>query len=124
MGYRSNVVALLYAPKDGFSSLKLFIDEHFPFDKEREGFNLTMFETEDLKGFKMEESDIKWYDSFSSVQKFYAFVEAYKELLHGVPMPWHYEFIRIGEETDDIEVEQTSDCYYLLAISRSIESEV
>ena len=93
MGYRSQVY--LKTTTEGWIIMKKFNDsidnrDHQPLDgaevnKTESGF------------YKITFCDVKWYDSFPSVQNFNQVLNMYDE--QDIP----YSFIRLGEELDDIE---------------------
>ncbi len=93
MGYRSQVS--MKTTTEGWIVMKRFNDsienkEHQPLDgaevnKTESGF------------YKISFYDIKWYDSYQSVQHFNHVLQLYEE--QDIP----YSFIRLGEDTDDIE---------------------
>lgn len=118
MGYRSAVAAVLYVTdKTRMPELKLWLTENFPV--EHFGEDIRWFD----RGMVLECDDVKWYDSFSDVQKFNTAVEAFidmfcvdnKEVFAGA-----YEFLRIGEDYTDIEDRREGDCDYLLECNRTI----
>ena len=128
MGYRSEVVALFYTHEQSYGSFKLFFDENFPMEAFKDfgwgGIQEFGRGYEPTKGFKIQFNDVKWYSGTPFVDEFYNFLSKFKELAFGVPMPWHYEFIRIGEDRDDIEQHRTEDGEHLLSFNVSIYSEV
>lgn len=121
MGYRSEVVAAFYTTnKDEAPLLKLFIEENWP----KEG-NLTAYEwikSDERFGIIFHEEDVKWYESYPEVQAFDAFTEKFMEIADSEEKKynWFYEFVRIGEEYQDIE---TKGSYYsdnILSVSRAV----
>lgn len=121
MGYRSEVMAAFYTTnKDEAPLLKLFIEENWP----KEG-NLTAYEwikSDEHFGIIFHKEDVKWYESFPEVQAFDAFTEKFMEIADSEEKKynWFYEFVRIGEEYQDIE---TKGSYYsdnILSVSRAI----
>ena len=122
MGYRSNIVAVFYATKaEDLPVLKLWLDENFPM--EELGECVRWFD----RGMVFEYDDVKWYDSFHSVKAFnnaaQAFINLFCQNKDGV-IECAYEFMRIGEEYEDIEVVREGNCNYLLECSRSIDINV
>ena len=93
MGYRSEVY--LKTTTEGWIIMKKFndtIDEKYSrplcwanIDKTKDGY------------YRISFSDIKWYDSYAQVQNFERVLSMYED--QDIP----YSFIRIGEETDDVE---------------------
>jgi hypothetical protein len=132
MGYRSNVKALIYpdAPEDPMSvtnvqdyytekyeMLKVLMKTTFGHLLTDTYFDETYFEFDDKRDrliFTAE--DVKWYDGYADVSAFHKFLNDVTELGYCT------EFIRIGEETDDIQQDFTgTNIEYRLSVSRSIE---
>lgn len=115
MGYRSDVMALIY-PEPGddksakFEQLKVLmattfkavVDEHF-------GACMEWLEADRVLKFNI--PDVKWYTSFPDVQAFETMLEEFGDDIPG----YCTEFVRIGEESGDIEQRQGGDNneYYL-----------
>lgn len=124
MGYRSDVTAVFYVSKEEhFPILKLWLDENFPMKDWEE--NIRWF----TRGMVMEASYLKWYESYSDVQAFDAAQDKFIELCNaevseGTPT-FNYEFVRIGEGYDDVEViREGLNGEYLIEVERSISVEV
>ena len=123
MGYRSDVTATFYV-KDAkhLSVLKLWLDENFP---------VGIFQDDILwfdKGMVLTCESVKWYDSYEDVKAFDAAVEKYLELVENsenseeddTPV-FSYEYVRIGENYDDVETYYGGDaCEYRLGVTREI----
>ena len=125
MGYRSDVKAVFYtSDKEQWPALRLFVDENFP-----EGLkgDLEVIGSTVYSGYVFSCNSVKWYDSYPDVQAYNKFVEQYMDLIEnaeeGHELPWMYEFIRIGEDTDDIETENAGNCDYVLQVRREIDCE-
>jgi hypothetical protein len=124
MGYRSDVVAAFYVSKEEhFPVLKLWLDENFPV---REfGDDVRWFS----RGMLLECEYVKWYESFPDVQSFEAAASKFIDLCNdevseGTPT-FNYEFVRIGEDYDDVEVVREGIAYeHLLEVSRGVIVEV
>jgi hypothetical protein len=120
MGYRSDVKAVFYATPDKAAAVKLFVDENFP---EELAGQLRPIKNKYYAGYMFEDENVKWYDSYPEVIAFNRFVSNFLELAEQGEIKWAYEFIRIGEDNDDVE-ETTSDfADYQLRVSRSIDSD-
>jgi hypothetical protein len=122
MGYRSDVHALFYTTnKDDLPVLKLYMEENFPKDGM---FALEEIVGEHLWGYELVLEHVKWYEFYEYVKAFEAFKRKYLALLDEQEegKKWKFEFVRIGEETDDVEREQ-HDSSYVLNVCRSIEAE-
>jgi hypothetical protein len=118
MGYRSDVKALIY-PLGGEDNL-------LNYDKLKTLMNTTFKDVLDTWGdyfdwndhhrvLKFTADSIKWYDGYPDINRFTEFLAQVRDL------EYEYEFIRIGEDTDDIEDDSTGDAQGFLYVSRSIE---
>jgi len=121
MGYRSDVMALFYCNDTQWPAMKLFVDENFP---EPLKSDLSMFKGRSISGFKFMNGDVKWYDSYPEVQAFNSFLSKFQEIGDNDELKWAYEFTRIGEQTDDIEEDQSMFADGFLYVSRSIEMSI
>ena len=120
MGYRSDLTAVFYAPKEHAPVLKLYVDENFP---EALKSDLEPIDNGRYQGYKFEGRGWKWYDSYPEVQEFQKFVANYLELAEQEEIRWAYEFVRVGEDTDDVEETYSDYADYQVRVVRSIESE-
>lgn len=120
MGYRSDVKAVFYtSDKEQWPALRLFVDENFP--GELKG-NLEIIGSSTYCGYVFSCEDVKWYDGYPDVQAYNKFVFDYTELVEGeAELPWVYEFIRVGEDADDVETTQAGEPGYVIRVRRSIE---
>lgn len=126
MGYRSDVAAVFYV-KDAkhFPLLKLWLDENFPMDMYNE--YIRWFD----RGMVVEEERVKWYSDYDDVKAFNTAEEKYYELVHNnlsvepdAPT-FLYEFVRVGEDYEDVEVEQGGvQCEGLLGVDRRITVDI
>lgn len=125
MGYRSNVVAMFYAPTEKIAALKLYVDENFPTVGDlMKDEDLRWFKGNSYCGYIFEHNDVKWYPNFAEVIAFTNFVSAFVELAEGdnaEALGWSYEFVRVGEDYEDIQFDRSSNCAYFLDVTRSIE---
>ena len=133
MGYRSDLVVLIYPDVDKredeaakYEQLKLLmattfkevIDLHFYED-------LTWVDSDHVLKFAID--DVKWYPSYADVQMFEKMVSMFKgsgdddEDIKG----YCTEFVRIGEESDDVEEVHTGhNTHYYLQVRRTIDCNV
>ena len=121
MGYRSDVKALVY-PNTGteeqveaqYAMLKTLMNTTFAKIMEDEGAYLTFNDHAMRLEFAVE--DVKWYPSYPDVQQFERFLEDVAEL------GYSYEFMRIGEEDEDVERKTGGkDPQYEISLHRTIE---
>ena len=120
MGYRSEVMAVFYADKDKAAAVKLFVDENFP--KELEGC-LRPIDNGRYAGYMFSESDVKWYPDYPEVKAYNKFVSNYLELAEQEEIRWAYEFVRIGEDSDDAEETYSDFSDYQIRVCRSIDAD-
>ena len=119
MGYRSVVEAVFYTrDKEQAPLLKLYVDENFPKNEELREC-LTPIKANSAWGYHFVCGDVKWYESYSEIREFNEFAE--KFISFGKDTNWSYEFVRIGEETEDIEEERSENADFILCVRREIE---
>ena len=123
MGYRSEVTAIFYCHnQDDYPSMKLFVDENLASDGD--WIKGCISEEEGSKKYiKFYAEDVKWYESYASVIQFNNFIEAFKELADGdgSKLTWAYEFVRFGEELNDIEVTDSNGADNVLHVYRGVD---
>ena len=122
MGYRSEVAIAIYGPEDAMVPLiaaqrlsaqsALVVDKDYIERREytKNGQRWVMISTY--------YDWVKWYESYPDVQ-------AWRNLLSDIADSCDdtgiaYEFVRIGEETGDVETDYVGDVEYYLGVSRSI----
>jgi hypothetical protein len=125
MGYRSDLMAVFYAPKEHAPVLKLYVDENFP---EQLKAYMKPIDNGRYAGYAFSGTGWKWYESYPEVIAFNQFVSNYLELAdadsdEANERRWAYEFVRIGEDSDDNEETYSDHAHYLIQISRTIDSE-
>ena len=128
MGYRSNVVALIYpdtadhtTDDELYEALKTIMNTTFK--DVMDAFSGDAFWRERSKCLMFKIDDVKWYDSYPDVQKFKAMMDAFHDGGHDGEIPGYCtEFVRTGEDYDDVETEQTGDhIANFLSVRREIE---
>jgi hypothetical protein len=121
MGYRSDVMAVFYTydPTE-YPSIKLFIDEHVPEWFRGDKYMATFTGSNNLQGIKFDLQDVKWYESYPDVQGFEQALNKFEKLADGGDK-WLWEFVRLGEEVEDVEERSCSEAHNLIYVSRSIE---
>lgn len=134
MGYRSDVHAVFYTTrKEELPLLKLYVDENFP---DELCCHLVAIDSNRIYGYEMICENAKWYESYPDVKAFNAFKDKYLALLdepdaQRLVTPdgrldgkkWCYEFVQLGEETEDIECERSARAEHVLSVSRRIEAD-
>jgi hypothetical protein len=125
MGYRSDVTAVFYChKKEDYAPMKLFVEENLLINSKWMQEN-TKEEVSagDNKYMCFRGEDVKWYESYADVQLFNEFIKAFKELADedGGELTWAYEFVRIGEELDDIHTEESDGAMNVLNVYRGVD---
>jgi len=124
MGYRSVVEAVFYTRnEEEYPLLKLYVDENFPKSEElREG--LKPIKANNVWGCRFIADNVKWYESYPEIQEFNEFVVKFNQLLmenERARPTWAYEFVRLGEQSDDVEEERSENADFILCVRREIE---
>lgn len=125
MGYRSNVMALIY-PEPGddksekFEQLKVLMATTFKAVSDEFG-DPYMEWLEADRVLKFNIPDVKWYPSFPDVQMFEKMLEEFGDYIPG----YCTEFVRLGDESVDMEQRQTGESNeYYLQVRREIDCNV
>ena len=107
MGYRSDVTMIMYPKfghRDKFAALKLYVDENLPdqFEVVGEGYDRYLHCYID---------GVKWYDSYEEVSAYTKAFSEWEGMFRDEEEPeaplFHYEFMRIGEDYEDVEYHQS-----------------
>lgn len=127
MGYRSNVDLVFYTRDNEFipegermpfAALKLWVDENYPV-KEAEGEWGATVTYEPERGYiYISYLDVKWYPSTHTQDVDAAFATFNKTFEDANNVA--YEFVRIGEQTDDIEEDRSAEADYRLGVGREV----
>jgi len=119
MGYRSDVKALIYPVSSEHSLIeydKLKLLMNTTFKDVLDSWGNESFSWDDKHRILVfNANSIKWYESYPEVDMFPKFLEDVHEL------EYEYEFIRLGEEDDDVEEDSTGDAQGYMYVSRTIE---
>ena len=128
MGYRSNLMVLIYPEAQAklgeqavYDQLKVLMATTFKRVVDEFGDPyMTWMDKEFVLKFDL--PDVKWYPSYKDVQMFTAMLETFRsEEIAG----YCTEFVRVGEESDDTEERRTGDDnQYYLNVRRKIDCNV
>lgn len=120
MGYRSDVTIVMYPKrKADFALLKLYADETFPDQFEvREGGRGDKYLLLEIGG-------IKWYEGYEEVDVYTRAFSEWEDMFRDEAEPegepiFHYEFMRIGEDYEDVHYEGSYGSDHALNMSREI----
>ena len=105
MGYRSDVKYVIVFPsiekRDEFLvKQKMLGDKHI----QKAVNELEVIKDRPIVRFAMD--DVKWYDTYESVKAHHALMEEAEENFEAV-----YSFVRVGENLDDIEMQESNNTY-------------
>jgi len=122
MGYRSDVTMIAYPSadhRDKFAVLKLYVDENLPdkFEVIGEGDDRYLYCYID---------GVKWCDSYEEVDAYNKAFNEWDDMFaddgdpkHTDPI-FHYEFMRVGEDYEDVEYHQSCGADHALNMSREV----
>lgn len=125
MGYQSDVMTLIYPDgpdeeenKALYGQLKVLMATTFKDVSEEWGSRMTWLDKDRVLKFDI--YNVKWYDSFADVQRFHAMLEQFGDI-----SGYCTEFIRIGEDYDDVVVNRSGGgSKYYLNVRQSIDCDV
>lgn len=128
MGYRSNVMAIIYPDAEKledyqprYDQLKVLMGTTFKHVVDEFGDpHMTWMDKDHVLQFSL--MDVKWYPSYPDVQMFMAMLETFRsDEIAG----YCTEFVRVGEESDDVEDRYTGDNnQYYLNVRREIDCNI
>ena len=129
MGYRSVVEAVFYTrKKEEYPLLKLYVEENIPkFWRDEDIDCLKPIKANTVWGCHFIAENIKWYTDYSDIREFNEFAEkfvVFSESKEGMPekqLDWAYEFVRLGEQSDDVEEHRSDNAEFILCVRREIE---
>ena len=122
MGYRSDVTIVIYPKNEkDFAALKLYVDENLPdqFEVHEHGFKYLLLEIEGTKWYEgYEEVDV-YTRAFSEWEQVFADPNRDPTRSEHAPI-FHYEFMRVGEEYEDVVYDCSYGSDHLLNMSREV----
>ena len=136
MGYRSEVKVVFYTyDKTKLPLLKLWLAERWDVDPEEYGLPYVKtrisFEANrvpDSKyafwGYLYEFNSIKWYESYEDIDRWDNEFLEFDKLCDPETNQFAAEFIRVGEDSEDIEERGAGDIYGCLSAYTVIEADV
>ena len=121
MGYRSNIKVLVYATRNGvdnniekYEQLKTLMNTTFKdvYDNWEDPYFIW---DDEHRVLKFSADDVKWYESYPEIASFMHFIEMIDQL------EYEYEFIRVGENYEDVETRSSGRAEWYLSVRREIE---
>ena len=120
MGYRSDVTMVIYPKfghRDKFAALKLYVDENLPDQFEVVGEGYDRYLHCYIEG-------VKWYDSYEEVDAYNKAFSKWEDMFRDEEEPeaplFHFEFMRVGEEYEDVQYECSNYSAHVLNLSREV----
>lgn len=135
MGYRSDVKIVFYLTKGchetpptednplvPFAALKFWFEETYPVAEAKGEWDAEIDYGEGLDHILVNYTDVKWYPGYEHVMAVEAVFEKFSEAFRSNERDHRaqYEFVRVGEEDDDIERECSDYADRRLFVERSI----
>ena len=116
MGYRSDVQGLIYGAEDEVTALLVAAKLRGLPDALMEHVKEVTFMSgdEEYHGLHLQWNYVKWYDDYPEIQAWYWLRDKAEE--RGLA----YEFVRIGEELEDMERDERGDTIDVLYVPRSV----
>jgi hypothetical protein len=140
MGYRSEVDVVIYVPSDSdtaYPLLKLWFDENYPHNEAKFDWGAEIKYLQEDRAIMVYYNDVKWYEAYEhpqAVDKMFSEIDTLLDALtvttvkDGVsqdpnvtPFEIAYEFVRMGEEDQDIEINMSINADSVIAVNRSTE---
>lgn len=117
MGYRSTIAVAIYGTErdaDQYAVLKTLMNTTFKDVYAENDAHAEWLDRTRVLMFRFE--GVKWYETYPDVQRFTTMLREIEKI-----GAYNYEFIRLGEDDDDIERENGgANCLYILNVNRSI----
>jgi hypothetical protein len=118
MGYRSYLKAVVYGEEEALTAYmtkeKLQAESIFTHFKGQLKLMSIPFARQTVHALMLELSDVKWYDDFPDVIAWTQFIQQAPD--HNL----NYEFVRVGEESGDIERDEGGDSVDGLLYPRTV----
>jgi hypothetical protein len=133
MGYRSEVDIVFYVPNESetaYGLLKLWFDENYPHAEANDEWDASIDYDEENQAILVSYQNVKWYSAYEHPQAVNKAFDDIDELLLGngeeadpnvTPFNIAWEFVRIGEEYNDLETRMSDNADYVIAVHRSTE---
>ena len=135
MGYRSDVKIVFYLTKGTvdvpptednplvpFAALKFWFEENYPVREAKDEWCAEIDYGEGLDHILVTYTDVKWYSSYEHVMAVEALFGKFSDTFRSDERDHRaqYEYVRIGEQDDDIERDSSSYADHRLYVERSI----
>lgn len=123
MGYRSDVSIVFYTRKPDvvpFIALKVWFDENYPIREALDEWGAALERVNDTF-LLVTYQGVKWYEEYKHVQAVNEAIRRFADTFDAHDTDnVAYEFVRVGEETQDIDEETSTWSDYVLRVKREI----
>ena len=134
MGYRSDVKIVFYLTKGTvdvpptednplvpFAALKLWFEETYPIKEAKDEW-CAEIKYGDYEHILVSYYDVKWYDGYEHPTNVRTAFEKFSDAFRSDERDHRaqYEFVRVGEDADDVETDRSSYADHRLGVERSI----
>ena len=117
MGYRSQIASIIYDKKEFMDKFKAENAELLRLlDDEFNDGSLKYLDNGDYDFIYLNGNDWKWYPTYKEVKAWHELMDLAEEKKISV------EFVRVGDDYDDVEVDYRNDSQYYLTPIRTIEA--
>ena len=136
MGYRSEVDVVFYVHNDSdttYPLLKLWFDANYPHTEARDEWDAEIDYDEENQAILVSYQDVKWYPSYEHPQRVEKAFNDIDNMLEEqdltgteqgpdiTPFNIAWEYVRLGEEDNDVEMQASTNAEYVIAVNRSTE---
>lgn len=137
MGYRSEVDVVFYVPEGSntaYPLLKLWFDANYPHAEAKDEWCASIDYDEENQAILVGYHDVKWYSDYEhvkTVDKAFDDIDTLtrndtittvtEDDTDAVPFEIAWEFVRIGEEYNDVETRASDNTDYVITVNRSTE---
>jgi hypothetical protein len=143
MGYRSEVDIVFYVPSQSdtaYPLLQLWFDANYPHTEAKDEWDAEIKYLQEDRAITVYYNDVKWYEHYEhpqAVDKVFAEVDTMFDQLQAAALAADtdgvsedpntttfeiaYEYVRIGEEDQDIEINQSINADCVITVNRSTD---
>jgi hypothetical protein len=143
MGYRSEVTVVIYVPSESdtaYPLLKLWFDANYPHTEAKGEWCATIDYEEENRAIVVSYEDVKWYEHYEhpqAVDKLFSEVDTMFDQLQAAalaadtddvsqdpnvtPFEIAYEYVRIGEEYQDIDINMSTNADCVTTVNRALD---
>ena len=137
MGYRSDIDVVFYVPagsETAYPLLKLWFDANYPHAEAKGEWDASIDYDEENQAILVGYHDVKWYSDYEHVKTVEKTFDDIDGLIHNdtittvteddtdaVPFEIAWEFVRIGEDDNDIETRASDNADYVITVNRSTD---